>query len=316
MISITEHIQYLILRHDCVIVPGFGALVAQYEPARMSADGLSLMPPRRVLGFNGAVQHDDGLLIGSVARREGLSYDAARMEVEREVLTLRHRLDAGNEVALPRIGTFECGASGAGMTFVPVVESGIADALLCGLPQLLVSPLAGAGVAGESQVLEGAPRRVAGRRFVSVMKYAASVAVLVGLGLTFTTPLSVDMDSVDFAALATPKVKLAELPKVSDDAGRELYIVIPDAREATAEVTDKDYSYYLVIASCANRNEALRFIERQGDIGMDMSVLASGGRHRVYVRAGNDMDALNEFRSTNDLIKKKYADAWIYHYNR
>lgn len=314
MISITEHIQYLILRHDCVIVPGFGALVAQYEPARMSADGLALVPPRRVLGFNGAVQHDDGMLIGSVARREGLSYEAARMEVEREVLTLRHRLDAGDEVMLPRIGTFERGTSGAGMSFVPVMQSGIADALLSGLPKLSVSPLA--GMAGESHVLEVEPRRVAGRRFVSVMKYAASVAVLVGLGLTFTTPLSVDMDSVDFAALATPKVKLAELPKVSDDAGRELYIVIPDAREATAEVSDKDYRYYLVIASCANRNEALRFIERQGDIGMDMSVLASGGRHRVYVRAGNDMDALNEFRSTNDLIKKKYTDAWIYHYNR
>ena len=33
--SITRHIEYLILRHDCVIVPELGAFIAQYSPARI-----------------------------------------------------------------------------------------------------------------------------------------------------------------------------------------------------------------------------------------------------------------------------------------
>ena len=31
MISMIEHIEYLMLSHDCVVVPGFGAFIAQHN---------------------------------------------------------------------------------------------------------------------------------------------------------------------------------------------------------------------------------------------------------------------------------------------
>lgn len=272
------------------------------------------MPPRRVPGFNSAVQHDDGLLIGSVARREGLSYDAARMEVECEILTLRRRIEAGEEVTMPRVGTFESGTDGAALTFAPAVERGITGAMLSGLPRLTVSPL----VAVSSEPHEPDYEHKGGdvrRRVMSVMKYAASVAVLVGMGLTFTTPLAVDRESVDFAALATPKVKMTALPTVTSDDSRDLYIMIPDRNEATAqaEVRADDYRYFLVIASCASRREALRYIKRQKDAhGVTMSVLERDGRHRVYVVASDKEGAIDEFRGANAEFMQKHPDAWVY----
>ncbi|MCC3160852.1 hypothetical protein LJ737_26680, partial [Hymenobacter sp. 15J16-1T3B] len=33
--QLTDHIQHLLRDHDCVIIPDFGGLIADYEPARL-----------------------------------------------------------------------------------------------------------------------------------------------------------------------------------------------------------------------------------------------------------------------------------------
>ena len=76
MITICEHIEYLLRNHDCVIVPGWGAFIAQYQPASFTEDG-QMLPPSRLIGFNASISHQDGLLASSVMRREKISYDAA-----------------------------------------------------------------------------------------------------------------------------------------------------------------------------------------------------------------------------------------------
>jgi hypothetical protein len=62
MYSITRHIEYLVSRHDCVVVPGWGAFIAQYEPARIDAESGLIVPPSRAISFNQSVMHNDGLL--------------------------------------------------------------------------------------------------------------------------------------------------------------------------------------------------------------------------------------------------------------
>lgn len=104
MINIFDHIQYLICRHDCVTVPRLGAFIAQRQCARVSNNGFSFLPPRRSLSFNSALTHDDGLLIGSVARRERLSYERAKEEVMQAVELLMLRLSSEGSVEIPRVG--------------------------------------------------------------------------------------------------------------------------------------------------------------------------------------------------------------------
>ncbi|MDE6465278.1 MAG: SPOR domain-containing protein, partial [Duncaniella sp.] len=60
MINLSSHIEYLLLRHDCVVVPGLGALLVHEVHARFDADSCTFMPPSRSLGFNPAVTHNDG----------------------------------------------------------------------------------------------------------------------------------------------------------------------------------------------------------------------------------------------------------------
>jgi hypothetical protein len=66
-------IRELLMSHDCVVVPGFGGFLANYSPARVDKASSTLHPPRKVLSFNKNLVHNDGLLIGVMAKRGPLS---------------------------------------------------------------------------------------------------------------------------------------------------------------------------------------------------------------------------------------------------
>ena len=70
MFSIIEHIEYLITCHDCVVVPGWGAFIANYDASTYDATKNVMARPRRSIGFNASVSHNDGLLAQSLMRRE------------------------------------------------------------------------------------------------------------------------------------------------------------------------------------------------------------------------------------------------------
>ena len=62
MISLDRHISRLISAHDCVIIPGVGAFLAQRQSAYYNAEEQVYMPPRRTLAFNPHITIDDALL--------------------------------------------------------------------------------------------------------------------------------------------------------------------------------------------------------------------------------------------------------------
>ena len=75
--SITE----LLLDHECVIVPEFGAFISKETPAVLDYVNNRLTPPSKEVRFNGQLITDDGLLIGYVARQQGISMTAAAKQV-------------------------------------------------------------------------------------------------------------------------------------------------------------------------------------------------------------------------------------------
>ena len=104
MISVLDHIEHLCSVHDCVIVPGLGAFISQYETVR-SVDGSILRLNRRIT-FNSSISHNDGLLANSISRRENLSYELSIDEIDKYVLSLRTQLNHEGEVPVGRLGYF------------------------------------------------------------------------------------------------------------------------------------------------------------------------------------------------------------------
>lgn len=104
METLALHIEYLLTRHDCVIVPGFGAFIATERDSFIDLERGIIRPRRREISFNSNVVTDDGLLTHSIARREHLSYEEARCRVaamtEKAVSDLREE----GEVSLGMTG--------------------------------------------------------------------------------------------------------------------------------------------------------------------------------------------------------------------
>lgn len=335
MIHIAEHIKYLLSCHDCVVLPTVGAFVVRYEAARLDTAGTTFIPPCRTVGFNSAITHDDGLLTTSVSRREGISYAHAAAEVSAAVESLTNILDVCGEVDIDRVGTITRHPSGA-LDFTPTASASVANAAFMALPRLSLDPLA-AHTPAEPPILDvdlrELPERRQPGRIIRVARYAASIAILLGLGFAFTTPVTVDrtaalpaqasfslpaMSAAQPVALPVAQPAQKATPKaISEPASA----TVPDAaphpapRSAVVMVSDMPadatYPCYVIVASCSSRKEARNFISSHG--GSDrMRILKSDGRYRVYIAGCDDYDTAYAFKSTDHAVTAAYPTAWVY----
>lgn len=123
--NLERHISALLYNHDCVIVPGFGAFLTHKNPS-MFKDGV-IYPPSKHLGFNTVLQKSDGLLIQSVAERNHLSFEEAKLEVENRVSFWKNHLENNDSLVLSTLGTFSKNTSG-NLEFRPDSRNYLLDA--------------------------------------------------------------------------------------------------------------------------------------------------------------------------------------------
>ncbi|MGC9150854.1 MAG: SPOR domain-containing protein [Microbacter sp.] len=101
-----NHIETLLTEHDCVILPGFGALIVNYVSAVIVEREEQLIPPHKTIYFNPALQHDDGLLIETWRLKQKISYQKASRQVEKFVLQIKQALLDHPTVSFGQLGTF------------------------------------------------------------------------------------------------------------------------------------------------------------------------------------------------------------------
>ncbi|MCM1110811.1 MAG: hypothetical protein NC336_06360 [Clostridium sp.] len=329
MLSIEEHIAALVVRHDCVVVPGWGALISSRQSARYDEETGRWYPPVRHMAFNGSVDHNDGLLASVVRRSAGCTFEEATSRIVAETKLWKEILAEGRAVELPGIGRFTKTADQESPMFSPA-ERGVSDIKNFGLTTFALAPLS-----SETAPEEGTGRsqrrfRIRGAVAASV-RVAASIAIIFAVvaGLLTATTNHIDPlykaslfhmpESVGAVEVAEPDYVIA----VPENA-ELLFSAIPDNPNVgemprpsmapaarTAEVSPSP-RYYLVVASLANKAEADRYLasvpaaERQ-----KMNVLVSDSRHRVYIAAGTTFAEADRYRTIGD-NGRRYPDAWVY----
>ena len=208
-----RHLEYLISRHDCVIVPGLGAVLARNVSAEESADCGRWMPPCRNYSFNGSLTETDGLLAGSVARALGISYERATELLADELLGMRRQLDHEGSLSLGRVGRLYR-ESDEGVLFEPA-EKDLLTPFATWYRPIELRPVAVA----EAGLTEGdSGRRVAKLTpFGRFVRIAAAIIVLVAVGLAVSTPVSVE--DAQYASLTLPSIKSPKKVTVPAVAG-------------------------------------------------------------------------------------------------
>lgn len=314
---LTDHIAYLLTRHDCVIVPGWGAFIAGRTSAHFDTVSGMIFPPRRELGFNATISNNDGLVATSVSRRENLPYAKALQTVMTEVDSLRHQLENDGELVLPRIGRFIKGAESTPQ-FEPDPD-GIVNAV--NAPLMPVR-------AAEYQTIEPIEKPAEAvvkpfrrpRKARTFVRFAAAAALFLGIGFAATDSSLTPVGTVDLASM-TPGASQRVSTIITDDvnAATELFVALPTDGDATktidalpaaetqASAPTATPPYCLVVASLNTMKQARKYIAWQGD--SRLRIVNSGSRYRVYIASGSTFEQVSAAKTA--AIAARYPDAWV-----
>ena len=139
--TLSDHLRPLLRDHDCVIIPDFGGLVAEYTSAKVQPAGRHLLsPPTRQVAFNQALTRNDGLLLDALRQHLGLSAAEAREHLRQAVAMLHYELKVQQRTELPGIGVFRQQV-GRGLQFEYTGTENLLAAAF-GLPELTAHPVA------------------------------------------------------------------------------------------------------------------------------------------------------------------------------
>lgn len=313
MFSIIEHIEYLVTLHDCVVVPGWGAFIANYNASSFDAEAGLMSRPRRFIGFNASVSHNDGLLAQSLVRREGIHYNEAMKFIADSVTTFRQQLAMDCEVSMGRLGYFRRN-EGRFIEFVPFYHSDGTDQFF-GLNDMEIKDVTTLeheiALADKTAAVAAIVPKERSLFIRKASRIAASVVVLIGLGVVLSTPMIVNRDHHNMASMApevsAPKAQQLNVTVEQGVSSQGISTVTTQPR--IASVGNESGRYYMVIATLRNQKELDAFKSANQALVPYMKILKYKAFMCVYVARSDDYDTLMELRSE---LPEHLRDVWIY----
>ncbi len=322
MNSVAAHMEYLLREHNCVVLPGLGAFICNYEPAHFDADnGNRLCPPGRRLAFNELIDNNDGLVASSISRRHGISFDAACRVISDEVTRIRRALSDAGSLRFGRLGTLTVTGSGH-IAFEPAQYAGI-NGYLFGLQPIQLHPVAHetpTALLSVPSIPTPAPRaKEHHRRRISVrtvaMSVAASLAVLLTVGMLLVPPIrtSQTTQTASIAPVPTempaiePTVVSIPMPKEMPATVAPVVVAVPASDKPAAQPQPRfnaDDAFCVIVASFPTRSQAELFVAAHS--GKQLGILEKDAKFRVYGATGTTYNMAN---TQKQLTGQK--DAWV-----
>lgn len=177
MMILTNYINELLYRYDCVIVPNFGGFVTNRIGAKINQITHTFYPPTKQISFNSNLKHNDGLLANHIASSENISFEKALTAISLSVTNWNNDLQS-KSVQLNNLGSFSLNTENK-IVFEPLTEVNYLTASF-GLSNTenpviarhkqLIKPIV--PVVKEKQTI----------RIPAFIKYAATASILLTLG--------------------------------------------------------------------------------------------------------------------------------------
>lgn len=309
MISMIEHIEYLMLSNDCVVVPGFGAFIAQYTSSNNCAQNSTFTSPKRSISFNASINHNDGLLANSIAKKALIPYAEALKQIEKSTTICRQALSDCSEVPFGRLGFFISNAEGH-IEFIPFHHE-LANDDFFGLQSFSFPTLAerNAQVATEETVSEtySEPEINIGRRnwfSHKAVQIAASIVMLVCLTFALSTPIIVDKPTHQLATLNVPTPTMPKHKVVKTEE-----ISLQKQVEAASEKKEANSNgrYAIIICSLKKQSQVAQYFQENKDIN-PANVIKKNGYYMIYFNRG---DNYQELVKEAKQMPKPYTEFWI-----
>ncbi len=235
------HINSLIQKHDCVIIPGFGGFVLHRDEAKIAVDG-SIIPPHVSVGFNPELKYNDGLLAESYMNAYSISYDVACKKIGDVVYRLNTILGLRQPATVGNLGTLILDEEKR-LSFIPNSEFSMFHPETFGLDTLDIKKLTDIEVNRKIQVV-AERKNLYQRVFVSVGAAAAAIVVFFITSTPINEPEErVRQKSGFFTDILLPSQtirKIADSITVNSYASLQDSSLIAELAENTISETDLD----------------------------------------------------------------------------
>lgn len=304
--NITNHIQDLLYRYECVILPGFGAFLSQKQSAYIDETSGGFFPPKKVVSFNAQLIKSDGLLANYISEAEKISYPAAVHYITEFVDKLEKSLKTEGRVELENIGEFSYSEEEK-LQFEPAEKINfLTDSF--GLDQFKTSKVQREIYKEQVEELEEkapinfTPER---RRIPSLLKYAAVAVVALGLG---------GVAGLNIYSNQVTKHNLAEQQEAQNQLLEQIqqatFVIDNPLPAVTFNVEKQDGDYHIVAGAFRVKENAQKKVDELRGDGFKARLIGANkfGLHQVvYGSLNTRQEALKMLRE----VKQINSAAWL-----
>lgn len=332
MQTLSRYIETMLIKHDCVVVPGLGGFVTQYQSAYYDGESGCYVPPTRSVSFNSMLAINDGLLVERYQSRYNLSYTAASRLLSEKVEELKSQVYEKGEVELIGIGTLISNGERK-MNFIPR-SGGLATPSLYALENTFI-PLYEKTV-GHTDSQNTDRKNYIIRLNKETVNYlvAAVFAIMfyfvvapTGINDSFESRASIVPSSETRNTLVQKHIVVMRhksTPVIEIEKDTTTTLTIQETAEAStihavetkgaAEDTNTPTPKYVVVlassVSLIHANDFVATLQNQGY--KDARVFTKGEMRRVVVGSFSTYDDAKLVQRTIS-ANKQYADCWILH---
>lgn len=301
LMEISTHIKELLYRYECVILPGFGAFLTQYQTARIDGDN-NFFPPGKTLSFNRQLQTNDGILANYLATVEGYSYELALQKIRNYTGEISLKLSEGEIVSMPNIGEFSLNKE-RNVQFAPSQKDNFSR------DSFGLTSFAAPSILREAQLEDAKLRSLnpsSKKSRIPVFRYAAIGLVAITLG---------GFSGLKIYEKEIEQYNLAERQKATDLLENQIqeatFEVTTSFPSLTLSIPKKTGKYHLVAGAYRVEENAHNKVAQLTKMGFPSRIIGINkyGLHQVIYSSHQDrLDALSALRG---IKKSDNMDAWL-----
>lgn len=319
MKELISHIEFLILQHECVIIPEFGGFVLNKSFAYKDKEE-NLCPPALHLGFNADLKFNDGLLASSYMKQYSISYDKACKRIKEEVKQLNKKLTSKGEIRIGKLGKLT--QSEGVLSFLPDMNTWI-HPNTWGLSKIrlpYISELEELQVSAPT--IEDNRNRKPLRRVLIGVSSAAAVIALFALSVMNIDKFENIQQSGFFTEYTTNTGKQLTAEKVinsnnnltinnfkKEDIAK---VVIETGKEKPA-VPVYIKKYFIIVGSETSKARGENILKKiQTEGFFNAGLVESPDRIRIYALSFTDKDKANNYLFQFREKYPNHKDAWLF----
>jgi nucleoid DNA-binding protein len=305
--QLDQYISDLLYRYECVILPGFGAFLTQYQSAIVHESTQAFYPPKKKLSFNAQLIDTDGLLANYIAKKDMIPHEEANIKIASYVRFLYDGLHKGSTLEIKSIGTFRLGEENS-LQFEPSYRLNYLTSSF-GLSSYTSPQIAREVYKEEVQKLEEkAPIAFTPERRTSNgwMKYAA--IAIIGIGLTGAGSFNYlkNVEAHNYAAKEEANTQLEEKIQQATFAFENPLPAI------TLDIMQPKGNYHVVAGAFRIKENAEKRVFQLKEKGYTKARLVGVNKYGlfqvVYGSYVNSQDALSILRQVR---KEDNKAAWL-----